>query len=196
MRPVGRVNHGIARCGEAQGCSSEVQSQTLGGSEEGSAAQIQRARLERHRPVSKVRPKREPSSDMSDALAFHSAPAIAPAAALNAVRRIADRWHVSRRDLPVLLGCKSQTVRTWYKTAPETLDKDVVDRIAHLIGIYDALHTIFSDSDYADRWIYESNRAFRGRKPFDLIASGDIIALIEVHRYLLEAFTKPRDRSE
>jgi uncharacterized protein (DUF2384 family) len=114
--------------------------------------------------------------------------AIAPATALKAVERVTERWHLRRQDLPALLGSKPRTVRSWYENTPSALDQDVLERIGHLVGIYDALHTIFGDSDYADRWIHEPNLAFGEKKPADLMLSGSFTALVDVHRYLQHAF--------
>ena len=122
-------------------------------------------------------------------IALDPTPAIAPAAALSAAARLAERWHLRRQDLPVLLGSKPRTVRSWYENPPANLDRDVLERIGHLVGIYDALHTIFGDSDYADRWIHEPNRAFGDKRPADLLLSGSFTALVDVHRYLQQAFT-------
>jgi uncharacterized protein (DUF2384 family) len=113
---------------------------------------------------------------------------IAPATALKATERVIERWHLRRQDLPALLGSKPRTVRSWYENTPAALDRDVLERISHIIGIYDALHIIFGDSDYADRWIHEPNLAFGGKKPADLMLSGSFTALVDVHRYLQQAF--------
>lgn len=92
-----------------------------------------------------------------------------------------------RRDLPALLGRKPRTVRSWYERPPASLDNDVLERIGHIVAIYDALHTIFGDSAYADRWIHEPNQAFGSKKPAELILTGSFTALVDVHRYLQRA---------
>ncbi len=119
--------------------------------------------------------------------ALASAPTIMPATALKAVERVAERWHLRRQDLPTLLGSKPRTVRSWYETTPAALDQDVLERIGHVVGIYDALHTIFDDSEYADRWIHEANLAFGGKRPAELMLTGSFTALVDVHRYLQRA---------
>jgi len=128
-------------------------------------------------------PPEEPMTTILD-----PALAIAPATALKAAERVAERWHLHRQDLPTLLGSKPRTVRSWYENTPAALDQDVLERIGHVVGIYDALHTIFGDSDYADRWIQEPNLAFGEKKPADLMLSGSFTALVDVHRYLQQTF--------
>jgi uncharacterized protein (DUF2384 family) len=64
----------------------------------------------------------------------------------------------------------------------------VLERIGHVVGIYDALHPIFGDSDYADRWIHEANLAFGDKRPAELMLTGSFTALVDVHRYLQQAF--------
>jgi uncharacterized protein (DUF2384 family) len=110
--------------------------------------------------------------------------AIAPATALKAAERVAQRWHLRRQDLPALLGSKPRTVRSWYDSAPAHLDQDVLERVGHLVGIYDALHTIFGDADYADRWVHEPNLAFGNKPPAELLLRGSFTALVDIHRYL------------
>jgi len=109
---------------------------------------------------------------------------ISPKAALVALERVAERWKLRRQDLSGLLGRKPRTVRSWYERTPAHLDGDVIERIGHVVGIFDALHTIFGDATYADRWVHEPNAAFSGRAPIELILSGSFTPLVEVHRYL------------
>jgi uncharacterized protein (DUF2384 family) len=112
---------------------------------------------------------------------------ISPKAALTALERIAERWQLRRQDLPLLLGRKPRTVRSWFERVPAHLDVDVLERIGHLVGIFDALHRLFGDAEYADRWVHEPNAAFAGRPPIELLLSGGFTPLVDVHRYLQHA---------
>ena len=123
---------------------------------------------------------------MSVALQSRARPT-SPKAALTALERIAERWKLRRQDIPALLGRKPRTVRSWFERAPAHLDADVVERIGHLVGIFDALHIVFGDANYADRWVHEPNAAFAGRPPVELLLSGAFTPLVEVHRYLQDA---------
>lgn len=114
---------------------------------------------------------------------------IASSRALAAADRVARNWQLMRRDLYALLGRKPRTVRYWFERPPAILDNDVLERIGHIVGIYDALHTIFGDSAYADRWIHEPNQAFNNKKPAELILTGSFAALIDVHHYLQQVLT-------
>ncbi len=113
-----------------------------------------------------------------------SDPTISPSVAIRAAERIAERWSLKRQDLPALLATPPRTVRFWREHTPAKLPADVLERIGHLVGIFDALHRIFGDSIYADRWIHEANAAFANETPATLLLSGSFTALVDVRRYV------------
>lgn len=114
---------------------------------------------------------------------------VSRAVALKALARIAERWGLERTDLPRLLGMlPARTVRDWYvRERSQPLPHDVLERISHVIGIYDGLHRLFGDDAYADRWISVENAAFGDRAPRELLLSGSFTALVEVRRYVERA---------
>jgi uncharacterized protein (DUF2384 family) len=116
-------------------------------------------------------------------------PAIPRSVALKALERIAERWNLKRRQIPDLVGRPARTVRDWFDRDRGALEPDVNERISHLVGIYDGLHRLFGDGDYADRWIHEPNAAFAGHPPRDLLLSGRFTALVEVRRYIEQALS-------
>lgn len=109
---------------------------------------------------------------------------IKPKTALAVVDRIIAAWNLRRQDIPALLGRKPRTVRGWYEETPTSLDDDVIERIGHLIGIYDALHLLFGDAAYANEWLHTPNTAFAGQKPATVLLSGRFTAVVDIHRYL------------
>jgi len=105
--------------------------------------------------------------------------------ALKALQRIAESWGLEKRELPRLLSRPARTVRDWLtRQRRDALDPDVLERISHLVNIYDGLHRLFGDGDYADRWITEPNGAFDGRAPAELLLSGSFTSLLEVRQYV------------
>lgn len=111
---------------------------------------------------------------------------ISPKVALDALARIAERWKLKQQDLPALLGTSPRTVRAWYKSPPARLDRHVLERVSHLLAIYNALHAIFG-MPFANEWIHQSNRAFGDRAPIDLLRSGGFTELVDIRRYLDQA---------
>lgn len=113
-------------------------------------------------------------------------PPISPKVALEAVSQIADRWKLKQQDLPALLGTSPRTARAWYKSPPARLDRHVLERISHLLAIYNALNAVFG-MPFADQWIHQPNRAFGDRAPIELLRSGGFTELVDIRRYLDQA---------
>ncbi|MDQ2680484.1 MAG: MbcA/ParS/Xre antitoxin family protein [Candidatus Eremiobacteraeota bacterium] len=59
-----------------------------------------------------------------------------------------------------------------------------------MLGIYDGLHRLFGDADYADRWIHQPNQAFDGHAPSELLLTGTFTALVEVRCYIEQALIR------
>ena len=85
-------------------------------------------------------------------------------AGLRTAERLGKAWALTPAQLRVLVGAPdADTLEAWTAgraPAPEA----VLTRLGHLLGIYRALHTIFSDPERADEWIHRPNSAplFRG----------------------------------
>jgi uncharacterized protein (DUF2384 family) len=115
---------------------------------------------------------------------------ISRSVAIKVLGRLASRWKLKRRDLARLLARPERTVRDWFeRDRGNALDRDVLERISHLAGIYDGLHRLFGDDAYADRWIQEKNAAFGNRPPLELLTGGSFTALVEVRRYVEQALS-------
>jgi uncharacterized protein (DUF2384 family) len=117
------------------------------------------------------------------------APALPRDLALKALDRIGRAWGLPRQDVPTLLARAPRTVRDWFERDRGPLDPDVLERIVHLIGMYDGLHRLFGDAEYADAWVHQPNRAFGDQPPIDLLLTGKFTALVEVRRYIQEALS-------
>jgi hypothetical protein len=110
------------------------------------------------------------------------------AAGIKSFFRIADAWELSVSEQRAALGNISrQTLYNW-KEHPETarLSDDLLDRISYVLGIYKALHILFTRPEQADSWIRRSNDAvpFGGRPAAEILFSGRMEDLIRVRRYL------------
>ncbi len=109
--------------------------------------------------------------------------------ALTALAQLSERWGVPKSKRHLLIGAPASTVSHWYTklnkgTADdsEPLDATTMERISHLVAIYDGLHRLVPSS--ADAWMNRENLAFGGRKPLDVILSGQVVDLINVRQYV------------
>lgn len=70
--------------------------------------------------------------------------------AAQAVLRIAEKWGIEDRDLVILLaGVSISTIQRWRhqlhrnQSARCKMNRDQLDRVSYILGIYIALHTLF-----------------------------------------------------
>ncbi len=109
------------------------------------------------------------------------------APALRAFFNIADTWGLDAKARLGLLGWPSKSTLYNWKTATDvTLPYDVLVRLSLVLGIYKALHILYPDDAFADRWMKLPNRnvMFGGRSPIDHAVRGGTIGLYDVRRLL------------
>lgn len=110
---------------------------------------------------------------------------------LRTVERLGRAWALAPAQLRVLVGAPdANTLEAWMMgRAP--VPEAVLTRLGHLLGIYRALHTIFSDPERADEWIHRPNSAplFRGDTALATMLR-DPTSLQAVHGYL-QAYCEP-----
>lgn len=110
------------------------------------------------------------------------------AVALKAFFKIADLWRLSVEDQKDLLGLSSDSTLHKWKKQPESanLNKDTLDRISYVLGIYKDLQTLLPNNQSADTWVRNANKApmFAGRSPLSLMKQGHILDLYKVRQYL------------
>jgi hypothetical protein len=110
--------------------------------------------------------------------------------------RLAHRWRIPKGDWHVVLGRDSpNTIRNWERSARASdvgppLDADVQERLSHLVAIYDALHRLFGDPTFADRWVHVGNRAFGGDPPLARLLTGRFSDIYEVRLYLEQCLNR------
>lgn len=108
-------------------------------------------------------------------------------AAVTAMVRLADFWHLSSGEVCALMGDVSE--RTWFRmkkgTWSGTLSQDTLTRISALTGIFKGLRLLFSEP-LADDWVRLSNDGalFGGRVPLDIMIEGGIPKMLEVRRHV------------
>jgi hypothetical protein len=107
--------------------------------------------------------------------------------ALKGFFRLAARWHLRDDDARQLLGGVTNGPYYEMKKHPDqrVLDPDTLLRISYLLGIFQALNQLHSQS-LADEWISlpNSNRIFAGGTPLGYMIRGGIPAMSTVRRLL------------
>jgi hypothetical protein len=109
------------------------------------------------------------------------------AAGLKMFFLIADAWQLSAEEARTLLGRPARaTFYRWKRGQLGALSVDTMERLSHLIGIYQHLHTLFTDGRFADAWVRRSNSAplFGGRSALDRMLAGGVSDLYVVRQYL------------
>ena len=98
---------------------------------------------------------------------------------------IADRWHLTRAEREAILGLPRSTY-TRLRAHPDraALDRNTLERISHVFGIYKALHVLFSDDERADSWIDRPSTAFGGQPARQRLTTGLVSDLAAVRRHL------------
>lgn len=106
--------------------------------------------------------------------------------ALRGFFNIMERWQVRDEDARMLLGGVSNGPFYEMKKSPDRLlDADRLQRISYLVGIFKALHILYS-TDLADAWVTRanSNRIFSGQPPLQYMLRGGLPAMQTVRRLL------------
>lgn len=107
--------------------------------------------------------------------------------ALRAFFNIASKWGLSAEQERRLLGAPSRsTYFRWKKERSGPLPHDVIERISYILGIYKALHILFTESSQADSWLKRPNAAsiFGGATALDRMLGGQVSDLFVVRQYL------------
>ena len=105
--------------------------------------------------------------------------------AVKAFFRIAERWKLPDEAARDLLGGVSNGTFYNLRNRPKTLRADELLRVSYLIGIFKALHILYSEK-LADAWIQlpNLNSIFNGDTPLAYLRAGGIPALQTVRRLL------------
>ncbi len=109
-------------------------------------------------------------------------------AALQAFFNLTDRWQLSVAEERTLLGAPAES--TFFKWKAEKtatrLNRDALERISYLLGIYKDLNILLPSPRAADEWLRKANAAplFNGQSALQRMLAGSIVDLADVRRYL------------
>jgi hypothetical protein len=107
--------------------------------------------------------------------------------ALRTFFRIADAWQLSGDEARTLLGSPPRsTFYAWKKAGQGQLDRDTLERVSYVLGIYKALQILLPDPAVADAWVRKPNTAplFAGQPALQRMLSGNVSDLYVVRQYL------------
>lgn len=107
--------------------------------------------------------------------------------ALRAFFNISRQWGLSNEQERVLLGRPGRsTFYRWKRDLDGQLPHDALERISYILGIYKALHLLFSSDRQADEWVGRANSAplFGGGSALDRMLGGQVADLFVVRQYL------------
>ena len=111
-------------------------------------------------------------------------------AALRTFFNIAGAWGLDEGQAMTLLGFSEKNRSTYFKWKkdPETarLNRDKLERLSYIFGIYKDLQVLLPESDAADSWIHRPNDSslFGGKPALERMLSGHVADLYVVRRYL------------
>jgi len=109
-------------------------------------------------------------------------------AALKAFFNIAELWNLSGAQQMSLLGLDNQSTLYKWKKEPDSAkpNKDLLERISYILGIYKDLQILLPDNASADAWVSNPSSAqlFAGKSPLARMCHGSIIDLYLVRQYL------------
>jgi len=109
-----------------------------------------------------------------------------PRVALNAYERIADSWGLDINESAVLLGVSQRTAYRWLKenSRERAGDQNTLERISHLITIWEDLAALFGRSELARTWVKRPNADFGEQPPLQRMLHGNVEDLVFVRTYL------------
>jgi hypothetical protein len=103
------------------------------------------------------------------------------------VTRLLEHWRLSAAEQAEVLGLSAasrSTLARYRGGEPLADNRDLLDRVGHLLGIHKSLRVLFPhDRNLAYQWITQPNRRLEAR-PVDLIIREGFEGLLAVRRYL------------
>ncbi len=108
-------------------------------------------------------------------------------AALRTFFNILERWQLSGQEGQTLLATPGSTYFRWKKQPDQAqIDGDKLERISYILGIYKALHLIYSDEAVADGWLRRPNQnpLFGGQPPLARLLGGQVADLYVIRQHL------------
>jgi hypothetical protein len=107
------------------------------------------------------------------------------AIALKAFRRVADRWGLERKARATLLATSTRSIDRWEgDPSSADLNRDQLERISYVLGIYGGLHSVLGEAPLADEWVRRPNIDFGDAPPLNRMLAGNVGDLAFVRNYV------------
>ena len=104
------------------------------------------------------------------------------------VSKVLSKWQCSEKVKSVLFGFENEALFQLMLSNPSdyTITKEQLERMSYILNIYHSLHTIFSETEQADKWVNEpnSNELFGGQSAIELMKKGKVGDMALVAKYL------------
>ncbi|HET8552765.1 MAG TPA: MbcA/ParS/Xre antitoxin family protein [Gammaproteobacteria bacterium] len=104
------------------------------------------------------------------------------------IMRLFDRWGLASEEQLVLLGLEKSsraTLTRYRRGEPVSANRDMLDRIGHLLAIHKSLRLLFPENrEMAYAWMRSRNRAFDRRTPVEVAGEFGFAGLLMVRAYL------------
>jgi hypothetical protein len=107
-------------------------------------------------------------------------------AALRTFWRLAEAWKLTVAEQLALLGVARTTLYQWKQGKVGPLDRNVLERLSYLFGIYSALQVLLPVPARAHEWLRKPNTApfLGGRSALERMLGGQVGDLFVVRQYL------------
>lgn len=106
---------------------------------------------------------------------------------LRAVLRLLDKWECSEKEKMSLLGVSRATLHRYQKNpATVNVTSELAERLSYLLNIHANLGIVFSNPEnkYGFIRMANNNYFFNGLSPMEVMLSGRVGDLYEVHRQI------------
>jgi len=100
---------------------------------------------------------------------------------------LSDLWQLTTDEQIILLGSPGRsTFFKWkkYGVNDDSLPRDTLERISHLLAIHKALQILLPSDAASDGWIKRQNSYFDGQTALDEMLSGNLGDIYRVRQYL------------
>ena len=100
-----------------------------------------------------------------------------------------DNWGLSNTEKLNILAfpdaTRSRSMRQYYNGKPLPDNSKVLERVEHLVGIADALHTSYPLNEYMPKfWLNKTNKLFGGRTPLSCMLEDGLDGIVAVRIHL------------
>ncbi len=110
---------------------------------------------------------------------------VSPRVALTAYERILDGWELDLGQGAKLLGQAEATLQNWLEDKDAaSIPTEVLERLSHLIRIWEELAAVFGNGELARSWVQRPNTDFGEQPPLETLLRGDVEAFNFVRAYL------------